>query len=152
MPHNNRLLHMLPLLCFYPCICVLSSLSSSVYIGLRPFSWKLFELSRHNECVDRQTDEQSDYYRTSVFSMKGSHLFKSIMTVRSYGLNTDFGFVLTLTLTIVDMTLLMVMTHPRFMVNLNIFQIQRGSKELCPDTEFAYVFTVTFTLEIKPLV
>ena len=39
------------------------------------------------------------------------------MTVRSYGPDTDFGYVLTLNLTIADMTLLMVMTYPRFMGN-----------------------------------
>ena len=36
------------------------------------------------------------------------------MTVRNYGPDTDFGYVRTLTLTIADMTLLMVMTYPRF--------------------------------------
>ena len=50
-----------------------------------------------------------------------------------------FGFVLTLTLTITDMTLLLVITYPRFMDNYcyYIIQIQHGSKELCLDMEFA---------------
>ena len=39
------------------------------------------------------------------------------MTVRTYGSDTDFGYVRTLTLTIADMTLLMVMTYPRFIDN-----------------------------------
>ena len=39
------------------------------------------------------------------------------MTVRNYGPDTDSGYVRTLTLTIADMTLLMVMTCPRLIDN-----------------------------------
>ena len=55
--------------------------------------------------TDKQTDRQSDYYRIYAFTMVGSLLSKSNMTVRRYGPETDFGYVLTLTLIFVDITL-----------------------------------------------
>ena len=50
------------------------------------------------------------------------------MSVRSYGPDTDFGFVLTLTLTITDMTLFMVMKYPRFMDNYCVKQNRESTE------------------------
>ena len=77
-----------------------------------PWPWPL---ARKSICVsllypllwqtDKQTDRKSDYYRTYAFTMVGSYLSKCNMTVRGYGPDTDFEYVLILTLTFAGMTL-----------------------------------------------
>ena len=65
-------------------------------------------------------------------------LSRSNFAVRSYGLDTDFGYECTVTLTLEIWPWVKVMTHPWVMDNkcLNIIQIQLCSEELWPGHRF----------------
>ena len=82
-------------------------------------------------------------------------LSRSNLAMRSYGPDTDFGYVCTVTLTSEIWPWVKVMTHPSVIDNNCVKYYpdptwQWGSYG--PDTDFGYVCTVTLTLEIWPWV
>ena len=82
-------------------------------------------------------------------------LSRSNMTLRSYGLDSDSGYVFTVTLTLEIWPWIKVMTHPlghgqQLCEILSISNM--AMRSYGPDMDFQYVFTVTLTLEVWPWV
>ena len=79
---------------------------------------------------------------------------RSNLVVRSYGQDTDFQYVCTMTLTFEIWPWVKVMTHPLVIDNKCV----KYPDQTCqwgvnvPDTDFQYMCTVTLTLEIWPWV
>ena len=83
-------------------------------------------------------------------------LFRSNMAVRSYGPDTEFGYVCTVTLTLkVIMTLGqshdIPLGHGQQLCEI-LSRSNMAVRSYVPDTDFGYVCTVTLTLEIWPWV
>ena len=113
-----------------------------------------FELSRHNECVDRQTDGKSYYYRTSVFSMKRvisiqiQHDSKELWPGHGFWLCTHFD----LDHYRYDLTHGHDIPSVHGQLLCKILSRSNVAVRSYAWTRNLPVFTVTFTLEIKPLV
>ena len=78
---------------------------------------------------------------------------QSNLTIKSYGPDTDFWYVWTVTLTLEIWLWVKVMTHPQVMdINCVKYYPDPTWRSCGPDTDFWYVCTVTLTWEIWPWV